>query len=113
MESSKAENERPNERLNASAMSEKDMSFYLVILDGTSSGFYEHGASACVFSTYYEARAFVESELRRNAEACGLTEEEEHNACSWDGEYTARFRYGPDVVSDFKIEKMKMPEKGE
>lgn len=89
--------------------SDKAWTIYLVTADGTSSGYYEHAASACVFPTYDEAKAFVENALRHNVEVCGLTEDEARNACSWEGENCARFRWGPDVVSEYEIEKLKMP----
>lgn len=91
---------------------------YMVTVDGTSHGDYENCASSCLFSTSEEAVAYVKDDLTEcviNTVFTGVpyndTELEcaVEKYCTWYDGKSAQFRYG-DCVTDYKIERVAVPE---
>lgn len=92
---------------------------WMVVSDGTCYGEYENAASACLFATEEEAISHVESSLREdvvNGVACetGMTDEqlekEVQEKCKWYGNHEAQFRSGHGAITDYRIERLLVPE---
>ena len=88
---------------------------WMVVIDGTSDGYYENCATACLFKSYDDARAYVERDFIDDVQSVAdhelnqeETEEMIADTCTWHDEFHAQFAVR-DVRTDYRIEKVPDP----
>ena len=90
---------------------------FMLTVDGTSSGEYEHSAYSLLFKTKEEADNFVDSDFITQVVNAGIVADDAdsetisgavEDQCIWFDEWNASFKFG-DARTDYHIEIVKIP----